>query len=997
MASVYEHAAAGNAEVVAVDDRWRRTVGCRRGARHRPDDHHALAFDAGSRYTLPVKTRVGIALLVFLCVLVPCQSWAQAGAGNGALEGFVVDADARPVPGASIEIRSVETGEVRRAVTDARGRYVAIALPVGAYTVEATVAGFARTRRTGIVVRVGHAEMVDLHVAVAGVTENLTVEARAAVDTSGTAAAARIDFGLIEGLPVRGRNFTEFLLLTPTAVQESDRFGIVIGGQRSINSNLALDGADFNDPLVGNQRGGNESSFFFPQAAVREFQVVRSGAGADVGRTGAGFVNVVTRSGTNGLRGEAFYFNRNRHLTSPNAFDEELDNQQNQFGGAISGPIVKDRVFYFGAVEQNFLRVPFVVKFQEQAPGVEVPAELKALEGEKYGTDNPTSLFGRMDWRLSGRHRLDLRLLYSRLTGTNSNFETPQIDVAEEANFSRRLKSHAFKAGLVTIVSSTVVNELRVQYARDDRREEPNVAQAGTVINGFGSFGSDFDRPRFFEAHRFQVNDSLTAVRGRHELRAGMDANITPSRQQQEGRILGRYDFTSLANYQAGKISRYRQTLPSSGPENLYYEGTQRELALFAQDRFSLGTHLTLHAGLRWEGQWNPQPPNPNPGIAETARIPNDVEMWQPRLGLTWDVTGGGRTIVRVNAGIYNARTPASLFQRVFTDNGVSAVGVDSRTDPGILNYLVYPNALVSLPPGVKVPPQRIFGFAADFQNPDTTAASATVEHRLTDAVQLSVGYVRNRTSHLQRRFDNNLFPPTIDATGLPVFPATRPNTSIAQLDVNESTARSEYDALILTAGGRRRAALQWEVNYTYARNWDDDSNERAVSRQMTLNPFDLSSEWAPSKNDMRHSIAGTAVASLPGGFAVSGILLARSGIPYTAVIGSDRQRDANDNNDRAIIDGRMVGRNTFRQPAFFNLDLRLMKVFSLAGATELQLLVDVLNATRASNKNLGNDGVSEFGTPDDPIATAGQMLYAPSTARFGGPRQVQLGVRVLF
>ena len=944
-----------------------------------------------------MKLRGHVVLLLSLCILAPSAARAQSGAGNGALEGVVVDADARPVPGASVEIRSAETGDVRRTVTDSRGRFVALAMPVGAYTLEATLAGFAPSRRTGIVVRVGHAEMVDLQLAVAGVTESVTVEASSPLDATGAAASARLDLALITGLPARGRNFTEFLLLTPTAVQESDRFGIVIGGQRSINSNLALDGADFNDPLVGNQRGGNESSFFFPQAAVREFQVIRSGAGAEVGRTGAGFVNVVTRSGTNGLSGEAFYFNRNRHLTSPNAFDEELNNQQNQFGGAIGGPLVKDRAFYFGALEQSFLRVPFVVKFQEQAPGVQVPAELKALEGEKSGTDNPTAVFGRMDWRVSDRHRLDVQLTYSRLTGKNSNFESPQLDVAEEANYSRRVTSHAVKAGLVTTVSPTVVNEIRVQYAQDDRREEPNTYGAGTVINGFGSFGSDFDRPRFFEAHRFQITDSLTAVRGRHELRAGIDANITPSRQQQEGRILGRYDFTSLANYKAGKISRFRQTLPSSGPENLYYEGTQQELALFVQDRFSLGSRLSVNAGLRWEGQWNPQPPSPNPGFAETARIPDDLEMWQPRLGLTWDVTGGGRTVVRVNAGIYNARTPANLFQRVFTDNGVSAVGVDSRTDPGILNYVVYPNALVTLPPGVKVPPQRIFGFAADFQNPDTTAASATVEHRVSDGMQVSIGYVRNRTRHLQRRFDNNLFPPTIGATGLPVFPATRPDPTIAQLDVNESTARSEYDALILTAGGRRRAAVQWEVTYTYARNWDDDSNERAVSRQMTLNPFDLASEWAPSKNDMRHSLAGTAVASLPRGFTVSAILLARSGVPFTAVIGSDQQRDANDNNDRAIIDGRMVGRNTFRQPAFFNLDLRLMKAFQLAGATELQLLVDVLNATRASNKNLANDAVSEFGTPEEPVETAGQMLYAPSTARFGGPRQVQLGVKVLF
>jgi hypothetical protein len=927
---------------------------------------------------------------------VPSAAWAQSGAGNGAIEGVVSDADARPVPGASVGIRSAETGHVRRAVTDARGRFVALAMPVGAYTVEATLDGFAPSRRA-VVVRVGQAETVDLRLAVAGVAESVTVEAPAPLDTTVTAAASRIDLGLIAGLPVRGRNFTEFLLLTPTAVQESDRLGIVIGGQRSSNSNLALDGADFNDPLVGSQRGGNDSSFFFPQAAVREFQVIRSGAGAEVGRTSVGFVNVVTRSGTNGLQGEAFYFNRNRYLTSPNAFDAKLDNQQNQFGGAIGGPLVKDRAFYFGAFEQNFLRVPFVVKFQEQAPGVVVPAELKALEGETFGTDNPTAIFGRVDWRLSDRHRLDLQYTYGHLTGKNSNFESPQLDAAEEANYSRRLSSNAVKIGLVTMVSSTVVNEIRMQYAGDNRREEPNVSEPGIVISGFGSFGGDFDRPRFFEAHRYQVNDSLTAVRGRHEIRGGFDANVTPSRQQQEGRILGRYDFTSLANYNAGIISRYRQTLPSTNPDETYYQGTQHELALFVQDTASLGPHVTVHAGLRWEGQWNPTPPRPNPAIVETSRIPNDLKMWQPRLGLTWDASGDGRTIVRVSAGIYNARTPATLFQRVSTDNGTATVAVDSRTDPSIFNDLVYPNGLETLPPGVKVPPQRVFGFAADFQNPDTTAVSATVEHRLNDAVQMSIGYIRNRTTHLQRRIDRNLFPPTVIASGLPVFPATRPDPTIAQLEVNESTARSHYDALVVTANGRRRAAVQWEVNYTYGRNWDDDSNERAISREMTLNPLDLAAEWAPSKNDMRHSLVGTIVANLPRRFTLSGIVLARSGIPYTAVTGFDQQRDLNDNNDQATINGRIAGRNTFRQPAFFDLDIRLVKAFNLAGATQLQLMVDVLNATRASNKNLGTDGVSVYGTPEAPVATAGQMLYAPSTARFGGPRQVQLGVKVLF
>jgi hypothetical protein len=296
----------------------------------------------------------------------------------------------------------------------------------------------------------------------------------------------------------------------------------------------------------------------------------------------------------------------------------------------------------------------------------------------------------------------------------------------------------------------------------------------------------------------------------------------------------------------------------------------------------------------------------------------------------------------------------------------------------------------------VRVPVQRIFGFAAEFQNPDTTAASATLEHRVNDAVQLSIGYIHNRTIHLQRRLDKNLFPPTIADTGLPIFPAARPNPTIAQLEVNESTAKSQYDALVLTTHGRR-ARVQWQVNYTYAKNWDDDSNERNFSREITLNPFDLAAEWAPSKQDVRHVFNVSGVAELPGGFTASGIVIARSGFPYTAVIGSDQQRDANDDNDQAIINGRIAGRNTFRQPNFFNLDLRLMKAFRFGGSREMQFLVDVLNTTRASNKNFANDSISVFGTPTSPVATAGQPLFAPSTARFGGPRQVQLGVKVSF
>jgi hypothetical protein len=119
--------------------------------------------------------------------------------------------------------------------------------------------------------------------------------------------------------------------------------------------------------------------------------------------------------------------------------------------------------------------------------------------------------------------------------------------------------------------------------------------------------------------------------------------------------------------------------------------------------------------------------------------------------------------------------------------------------------------------------------------------------------------------------------------------------------------------------------------------------------------------------------------------------------MPYTPIVGFDTQNDANDENDRAIINGHVVGRNSYRQPAFFDLDLRLIKAFRVAAGRQLELIAEAFNVTRATNLNFGADAVSPYGTPAQPVATAGQPLFAPSTARFGGPRQVQLGMRVVF
>ncbi len=969
-------------------------------------------------------------LLFILSILITSTlAFGQAESGSAAIEGSIADANGASVAGAAITIRNAETGLERSVTSDGNGRFSARVLPVGRYTIVVKANGFADGFQEGVVLSVGGTTQSNISLRPSDVSAQVDITSGAElIDAETASTGTTISERLVADLPVRGRNFTEFVTLTPAVVQEADRSGLVIAGQRSINSNIAVDGADFNDPVQGNQRGGNESVFFFPQAAVREFQVVRSGASAEVGRTNAGFVNVVTKSGTNALRGEAFYFNRNRHLTSANAFDRKLDNAQNQFGGSIGGPIVRDRAFFFFSLEQNFLRVPFVVDFQD-VPGVPIPSELAALEGEKRGTNNPTALFGRTDFILNDNNTLNLQYTYTRMRGENFDFDSPRQTTAESGNYTRIGSSNGLKGSLVTVISADVINEFRGQIATDNRLEEPNSNMPRINIAGFGDIGGNDGRPRQFESTRFQLANNVSVSSGRHQLRVGFETNINRVLQRRETRIQGRWDFenrtlggvptTGLEQYIAGRPRRFRQTLAPQDQESSIFRGTQQEYALFIQERIKLSQRFTIDAGFRWEAQINPQPTDPYPGIPETGKIPNDLKQFQPRLGMAYDVSGTGNTVLRMSTGIYTARTPANLFQRVFTNNGLTTREVEiaepsacrNSADPnrpgcrlrGPDAIFTFPNSLTAITPQLeqfRVAP-RVFGFDPTFRNPRSFQVSATLDQKLGDDLVLSVGYIRNSTWNLQRRLNRNLFPPTINAAGMPIFPAARPIPAISWLSINESTAHSTYDGMTVSLKRRFADRFQFQANYTLARNVDDDSNERNFSQEPALNPFDLSLDRGYSKQDVRHNLNISGLVDLGYGFTLSSVLITRSGFPYTPVIGFDTQSDGNDDNDRAIVNGSVVDRNSYRQPGFFNLDLRLLKAFRLKERMRLDISAEAFNVTRSSNKNFGNDAISFFGTPlangQPSEANAGVPLFAPSTARFGGPRQLQLGVRFVF
>ncbi len=969
----------------------------------------------------------------------------QSESGSAALEGTVKDQNGAVVQGATVVVRNKDTGLDRTVTSKSNGQFSASVLPVGTYTVTAKSQGFAEETVT-IRLTVGETTPVEIvlgaqgasvSVDIIGDTDSIGIE----TESTGSTISPR----LVSDLPVRGRNFTEFAQLTPAVVQEGDRNGLVISGQRSINSNVSVDGADFNDALQGNQRGGNEQVFFFPQTAIREFQVVRSGATAEIGRTGAGFVNAVTKSGTNDIRGEMFYFNRNKHLTSPDAFGQKLDNAQNQFGGSIGGPIKRDRAFFFFGVEQNYLRVPFVVKF-DTIPGATVPASVTALEGEKFGTNNPTALFGKVDLLLNASNTLNVQYSYTRFRGENFSFENPRQNISVEGNYTRRNSSNGIKSSLVTVINPRMINEIRGQIGTDKRLEEPNTTLGQAVIANFGTLGGDRGRPRRFETVRYQVTDNVSYEAGRHKLRFGVDVNINDVTQQRESNTQPRFDFesrtvsgvlvaNSIDNYAAGRPRRFRQSLPLSDPSQLIYTGTQKEFALFVQDKIKLSDQLTFNLGLRYEAQFNPQPKTPNPAFAQTALIPNDLKQWQPRLGMAYDVGGKGNTIIRLSAGLFNARTPANLFQRVTTDNGLTVREIEIAEITACRNSTVValagcnlrgPNALVtfangftSITPAVTpfILKQRVFGFDPGFKNPRSLQFAGTVEQRISKDMVLTVGYIHNSTYNLQRRVDRNLLPPTLLANGYLQWSATRPNTTIAQLEINESSAHSTYDALTLSLRRRFADRFQFEANYTLANNRDDDSNERNFSRQPTLNPFNLQLEAGPSKQDVRHNLNISGLYDLGRGFTVSAILFTRSGFPYTPLVedGTETNGDLNDANERVVLNGVIAGRNSQRAPKFVSLDMRLLKAFRFGETKKLELSGEVFNLTRNTNKAFGVDSINNFCTSTAalndtanpraitcpagffPNILAGVPTSAPSTARYGGARQVQVGARFTF
>src|SRR5260370_4858547 len=302
--------------------------------------------------------------------------WAQSDANKGQIAGTVYDPNQAVVPGAKVTIKNTGTGAVREVKTGGAGEFRAVLLDPGEYAVTVEAQGFAPAKMQGVVLNVGSALELPVLLQVGATSQTIEVTA-VATSADLPAPTSIINTQAIENLPINGRRFTDFAALTPTVQIDAQRGSISFAGQRGVNGNVMVDGADYNNPFFGGTRGGERSNFIptIPQTSIEEFQAITTGYAAEYARSTGGLLNAISKSGTNSLHGEAFYQMRPQPTAVESPFLATIPATPNaptvgqprerlqQFGGGAGGPIKKAKLFWFAAAGRQLSKAPLPVFF----------------------------------------------------------------------------------------------------------------------------------------------------------------------------------------------------------------------------------------------------------------------------------------------------------------------------------------------------------------------------------------------------------------------------------------------------------------------------------------------------------------------------------------------------------------------------------------------------------------------------------------------------------
>ncbi len=882
-------------------------------------------------------------LVVFLFFTLALGKTASAQITAATVSGTIKDQTGAVVPGVDVAVKSANTGLTRAAVTDAAGYFSMPGLPPGAYELRARLEGFG-TAVERITLAVAEDTGFHLTLHVSGTEESITVAGSSSiVDTRSAAMSAVVTEKTMSELPLNGRNYMDLALLQPgvASFYEKDNGAgssnrgtkVNINGMSFRSNSFLLDGA--------NMRGypgtvtGSAAGTTLGLETIQEFRVVTNTYSADYGRAMGGVISLVTKSGTNSVRGSGFEFFRDGALDARDFFDvgaEPPPFRRNQFGASFGGPIRKNRLFFFGGAERlqedlGTTTTSYVPSDAARAGafGAISAAVRPYLElfpranGGDVGVNSGVGVFsfernqptremfyqGRFDYVLSASDTVFARYTSDGADQTNTaGFPDYAVDSVSRNQF--------FTAEYQRVVTPALLNTMRFSHSR--LRFEgsaafpsvPNLAfiagqnEIGVISIGGGvtPLGGTAQNPNTSNSFYWTVSDDATYARGRHVIKTGVLFEHLRTNKLTATNIRGTYTFGNVASFLAGTARRFVGVPPGAQLERVR---PNTLFGFYLQDDYRVTGGLTLNLGLRYEFY---TVPSERYGLDTTLRdIFTDPAFtvgppfgknpslgnWAPRLGVAWDPTGDGRTAIRGGVGIYHDTDGpfnSAIGQAAFSPPFAATATVINPTFPRPVSLTADAASARTLDYHIKQPYGLTFNVSA--------------QRELAGHITATVGYAGSRAYNLISAIEGNPVVPQVLPDGTLFFPVAAPrrNPAFGQIDYRTNGGRSEYHALQLSAQKRFSGRYQLQAAYTLSRAMDNlqaqlvmDANNSSVYPQ---NPYDREIDWARSDFDARHVFTSNFVWDLPGrdahpllgGWQFNGVVTLRSGVPFTPALG---------------------------------------------------------------------------------------------------------------
>lgn len=856
-------------------------------------------------------------------------------------------------------------------------------------------------KRTNVVLNAGSTRTVDVQLAVAGTQRTITVTEEAPIiDPGRTDIGATVSNYTIENMALVSRNPYNFILLQPNV---SGSPNVEFGVPRKVNANGFIDRINYQIDGGNNTQSDRAGIRLTPfsNTYIAEIQQVNNGFSPEFGNTAGTVFNAITKSGTNAFHGEAAYIFRRtdfnaRATTLDRAQPKPQQNVNDEFVN-VGGPVIKDKLFFFGAWEHVNRDLPAAVTVSSATVAtLGLPANFASAI--PFG-QNVSFVLGKADYQITQNHRLSARYSYFR---NESPYNNGGGLTLRSQTYLFKDRAPAFSAQLISTLGPAAVNEFRFNVPkRFQRQVAADFTGAPPTINisGVANFGASDQTGVQFTESTPEWSDNFTYNHREHSFKAGGD--FRSIRDQQISQTFARFTFPSAQAYLdavSGKNPKgYTSYDQSFGNPELKYNSLFT--GLYVQDNWKLRPNVTLNYGVRYDVY---KIPAANPASLYTAsqKFGIDKNNFAPRLGIAYAFGKDRRTVIRVNGGMFYDSPQTNVYYRALLTNGQPQYFTLSANPATDAFAPAFPTVLTALPTGFALARQSIITVSPDFRTLYSSNANVQITREITPNLGVSVSYLFTKGTHIPVYRNINLIPSGATlADGRPIFGSGRVDPRFNNVSMAESIANSNYNGLNVSVNRRFSRGYEFFATYTWSHAIDDapEQNVLDTNAQYPSDSTNLRRDHGNGFADRRHAFSLSGV--LEPSFAthnglgylanhnrLSLMFVARSGDPFNEVSNKNLTNDST-----ALHRPLFIGRNTIVGPPVYQMDLRYSRIFPIHERWKPEFFGEFWNLFNHSNVT----GLNVTANTD----TAGRILTLPTFLQTTAldPRLLQFGIKLSF